>query len=101
MNTKDFCEYIADALNDAVESEAVYVNLKLTQGDLAILKSILESEVRWSKTNEATPFDPPKGKWIDKQGGFYEVAECSICHEKYPLGCMKPKFCPNCGHPME
>lgn len=92
---------IKHALDNAQEAEIVSTTLKLTQSDLYYLSSLIENDMEWNETKEATPFDNPKGKWINQQGGFWGVAECSICHEKYPLGCVKPNYCPNCGREME
>lgn len=92
---------IKHALDNTQETEAVSTSLKLTQSDLYYLSSLIENDMKWNVTKEATPFDKPKRKWINQQGGFWGVAECSICHEKYPLGCVKPNYCPNCGREME
>lgn len=92
---------IKNTLNNIENHEEVFATLKLTQSDLYYLSSLIENDMKWNETKETTPFDEPKGKWINQQGGFWEVAECSICHEKYPLGCVKPNYCPNCGKPME
>ena len=92
---------VKNALNNAENNEEVFTTLKLTQSDLYYISSLIENDMRWKGSKEATPFDEPKGKWINQQGGFLGVAECSLCHEKYPLGCVKPNYCPNCGKPME
>ena len=41
------------------------------------------------------------GRWIDKKGGFWEMATCSMCGEKYPCVGMVPNYCPNCGAKMD
>ena len=92
---------IKNALNDIENLEEVFATLKLTQSDLYYLSSLIEDDMKWNETKETTPFDEPKGKWINQQGGFWGVAECSLCHEKYPLGCVKPNYCPNCGKAMK
>lgn len=92
---------IKNTLNNIENREEVFATLKLTQSDLYYLSSLIEDDMKWNETKEVTPFDEPKGKWINQQGGFWGVAECSLCHEKYPLGCVKPNYCPNCGKDME
>ena len=92
---------VKNALTNAENHEEVSITLKLTQSDLYYLSSLIENDMKWKESKDATPFDEPKGKWINQQGGFWGVAECSLCHEKYPLGCVKPNYCPNCGKPME
>lgn len=92
---------VKNALNNAENHEEVSTMLKLTQSDLYYLSSLIENDMKWKESKDATPFDEPKGKWINQQGGFWGVAECSLCHEKYPFGCVKPNYCPNCGKPME
>lgn len=92
---------IKHAFDNAQETETVSTTLKLTQSDLYYLSSLIENDMSWNETKETTPFDKLKGKWINQQGGFWGVAECSLCHEKYPLGCVKPNYCPNCGREME
>ena len=41
------------------------------------------------------------GEWIGNKGGFWEMATCSMCDEKYPCVGMAPNFCPNCGARMD
>lgn len=41
------------------------------------------------------------GRWIDKKGGFWEMATCSMCGEKYSCAGMAPNYCPNCGARMD
>lgn len=41
------------------------------------------------------------GRWIYKKGGFWEIATCSMCGEKYPCVGMEPNYCPNCGAIMD
>lgn len=40
------------------------------------------------------------GRWVNSQGGFWEVSSCSNCGEKYPTAGNAPNFCPNCGADM-
>lgn len=39
------------------------------------------------------------GRWVESQGGFWEVSKCSNCGEKYPT-VGNARFCPNCGADM-
>ena len=41
------------------------------------------------------------GEWIGNKGGFWEMATCSMCDERYPCVGMAPNFCPNCGARMD
>lgn len=41
------------------------------------------------------------GRWIEKQGGFWETATCSNCEGKYPTVGITPRYCPNCGTRMD
>lgn len=42
-----------------------------------------------------------RGQWTDRQGGFWGVATCSICGEKFPTGEIGLNYCPNCGAKMD
>ena len=41
------------------------------------------------------------GRWINKRGGFWEVATCSECREVCPTAGIVPKYCPGCGAKMD
>ncbi len=41
------------------------------------------------------------GRWEDRQGGFWGVAMCSVCGEKFPTGEIGLNYCPNCGAKMD
>lgn len=41
------------------------------------------------------------GKWMDRQGGFWGAATCSVCGEKFPTGEIGLNYCPNCGAKMD
>lgn len=41
------------------------------------------------------------GRWVEKQGGFWETATCSNCGEKYQTVGIIPHYCPNCGARMD
>ena len=41
------------------------------------------------------------GRWINKQGGFWEIATCDQCGGRYPTVGITPNFCPNCGAKMD
>ena len=41
------------------------------------------------------------GKWINKQGGFWETAECSICGAHSPTVGGGMYFCSHCGAKMD
>ena len=41
------------------------------------------------------------GRWENRQGGFWGVATCSVCGEKFPTGEIGLNYCPNCGAKME
>lgn len=37
------------------------------------------------------------GRWVNKKGGFFEFAVCSLCGEVAPTAGVTPKYCPACG----
>lgn len=41
------------------------------------------------------------GRWINKKGGFWEVAQCSECGEWQPTTGASGKRCNNCGAKMD
>lgn len=41
------------------------------------------------------------GRWENRQGGFWGVATCSVCGEKFPTGEIGLNYCPNCGAKMD
>ncbi len=41
------------------------------------------------------------GRWVEKKGGFWEIAACSNCGEKSPTLGITPKYCPHCGAKMD
>ena len=40
------------------------------------------------------------GRWTAKQGGFFEMATCSVCGERHSLN-GGARYCPHCGAKME
>lgn len=81
---------VKNALNNAENHEEVSTTFKLTQSDLYYLSSLIENDMKWNETKETTPFDELKGKWINRQGGFWGIAECSLCHENTHLVALNP-----------
>ena len=41
------------------------------------------------------------GRWVNKKGGFFEFAACSLCGEKTPTVGIAPNYCPGCGAKMD
>lgn len=41
------------------------------------------------------------GRWENRQGGFWGVATCSVCGEKFPTGEIGLNYYPNCGALMD
>lgn len=41
------------------------------------------------------------GRWINKKGGFWEVAQCSVCGSPCITAGIPPRYCPNCGAKMD
>lgn len=41
------------------------------------------------------------GRWVNKKGGFFEFAACSLCGEEAPTAGITPNYCPNCGAKMD
>ena len=41
------------------------------------------------------------GRWVDKKGGFWDVAKCSVCGSPCPTAGIPPRYCPNCGAKMD
>lgn len=41
------------------------------------------------------------GRWVNKKGGFFEFAACSLCGEVAPTAGIAPNYCPNCGAKMD
>ena len=64
---------VKNALNNAENNEEVFTTLKLTQSDLYYISSLIENDMRWKESKEATPFDEPKGKWINQQAVFWAL----------------------------
>lgn len=42
-----------------------------------------------------------RGRWVNKKGGFFEFAACSLCGEVAPTAGIIPNYCPSCGAKME
>ena len=60
---------------------------------------VVISDIKGMKSADVEPVR--HGRWVDKQGGFWEVATCSNCGEKHPTVCIIPNYCPNCGAIMD
>lgn len=43
----------------------------------------------------------PVGRWVNKKGGFFEFATCSVCGEKHPTAGITPNYCSSCGAKMD
>lgn len=61
--------------------------------------SVALREIRNAPAADVAPV--VHGEWIGNKGGFWEMATCSMCDEKYPCVGMAPNFCPNCGARMD
>lgn len=35
-----------------------------------------------------------RGRWVNKKGGFFEFAACSLCREVAPTAGIVPNYCP-------
>lgn len=42
-----------------------------------------------------------RGRWVNKKGGFFEFAACSLCGEVAPTAGITPNYCPSCGAKMD
>lgn len=42
-----------------------------------------------------------RGRWVNKKGGFFEFAACSLCGEEAPTAGITPNYCPHFGAKME
>lgn len=42
-----------------------------------------------------------RGRWVNKKGGFFEFAACSLCGDVAPTAGITPNYCPNCGAKMD
>ena len=51
---------------------------------------------------QAADVEPVRyGRWMNKKGGFFEFAACSLCGEVAPTAGITPNYCPNCGAKMD
>lgn len=41
------------------------------------------------------------GRWINKKGGFWDVAQCSVCGSSCPTAGIPPRYCQSCGAKMD
>ena len=86
-----------DLRNDLTES-VVFTARCNDSAEMRGARKIIE-RIESAPTIDAVPV--VHGRWENKQGGFWEVATCSICGKKYPTTGKTPNYCPNCGAKMD
>lgn len=84
-------------MNEYINRESIYKTL-LMENPFGWNNDDLAELFRQAKPADVAPVR--HGRWIKKQGGFWETATCSNCGENHPTVGIVPNYCPNCGADM-